>query len=220
MKEEPPQLVGSLAANNQAITSKGFTMWPHLFTVLAREHAVSKDFLVTLLYLWDATVGSIQHRERPKDANPQGRISLSQIPVRHHQRDKWLLALIASGFFRRIDKAGPSDKKGSLYEYENETTPEEWRAFFAKAGFCEEWSGDSLDDMPAARFAFMFRRRGLGLDRWKDKPQEPYVAPRPEERKNLREFVARRKKEIEEKVRKKAIDEKVREKARKNQEGK
>jgi len=92
-----------------------------------------------------------------------------------------------------------SDKKGSLYEYENETTPEEWRAFFAKAGFCEEWSGDSLDDMPAASVRFSCFVVGLGLDRWKDKPQEPYVAPRPEERKNLREFVARRKKRDEEK---------------------
>jgi hypothetical protein len=103
-------------------------------------------------------------------------------------RNKWLHALLASGFFKRVEKAGPAEKKGSLYEYENETTPEEWKAFFAKAGFVTALKGD-LDDVSTARFASSFRRRQLGFDRWKDKPQPPYVEPTPEEREALRKKI-------------------------------
>jgi len=156
--------------------------------VLARDYEVSLDLLVTLVYLWDATVGSARHKERPAGSNPQGRIAASQIPVRHHYRNKWLHALLASGFFKRVEKAGPAEKKGSLYEYENETTPEEWKAFFAKAGFVTALKGD-LDDVSTARFASSFRRRQLGFDRWKDKPQPPYVEPTPEEREALRKKI-------------------------------
>jgi hypothetical protein len=190
----PPKLHDEKATGNHAVDALGYSQFPHLFLELARRYEVPSEFLIVLLYLWDSTVGQWQPEDR-KGKNRQGRIALSQFPlsmVRVQQRNKWLQALLSAGFFIRTELSGPAAKKGSLYEYDNATTVSEWVAFFAKAGMAGEWKGDK-DDVSTATFAFMFRRRGLGLDRWKDKPEEPYLQPPPEKRKRLREFIARKK---------------------------
>src|ERR1019366_3910335 len=113
----PPKLRDEKATGNGAIDARGYTQFPHLFLDLARRFSVPHEFLIVLLYLWDSTVGQWQPEER-KGKNPQGRIALSQFPVRVQQRNKWLQALLASGFFIRTELSGPAAKKGSLYEYE------------------------------------------------------------------------------------------------------
>lgn len=190
-EEYPTKLLGDKATGNPAIDARGYTQFPHLFLELTRRLSVPHEFLIVLLYLWDSTVGQRQPPER-KGKNPQGRIALSQFPVRIQQRNKWLQALLSSGFFIRTELSGPAAKKGSLYEYEETTSVVEWVAFFAKAGWAGQWKGDK-DDVSVERFSGSFRRRQLGLDRWDKKPEEPHVPPTTAERKRLREAVARRK---------------------------
>jgi hypothetical protein len=111
-----------------AIDSFFFGRWPHLFTLLAREYNVPRDFLVVLLHLWEATVGCKQGPEC-------GYLALSQVTnVPPRLRDKWLAALVASGFFT-VETAGPHDREGSRYIYNEEASPEEWESFFHMA----EW---------------------------------------------------------------------------------
>jgi hypothetical protein len=147
----PPKLLNENATFNDAVDALGFTMWPHFFLEMTRRYGPDgrlSDLLVVLIYLWDATVGKAQFRDGvlvkklSPGMNPQGRIATSQFPLRRQAQSKWLAALLASEFFKRLEKAGPTDKKGSLYEYRAETTVTEWVFFFAKAGWAVEWGGD------------------------------------------------------------------------------
>jgi hypothetical protein len=133
----PPTLTGESATGNDAIDALGYTMYPHMFTYLARLYGPTgqlSELSVVLFFLWDATVGSPQKEgfDRKKH-NAVGRISLRQIPVRAAQRNKWLTALLAAGFFQRLEKADHNSPVGSLYAYDRESTTDDWVEFFARA---------------------------------------------------------------------------------------
>jgi len=105
----------------------GFVMWPHCFTRWAQKYKPPDHFLLTLLFLWDATVN---HKMR-------GRLAISQIPVRKRDAVKWLAAFELCGFFT-VAKAGPRDLKGSLYAYKPDTDPDDWEVLFEWAAWITE----------------------------------------------------------------------------------
>jgi hypothetical protein len=145
----PPTLTGESATGNDAIDALGYTMYPHMFRYLAQRYGPTgqlSELGAVVFFLWDATVGAPQKEgfDRKKD-NPQGRISLRQIPVRNAQRNKWLHALQAAGLFRCLEKAGTDSKVGSLYEYNNASTSDDWVEFFMRAAQAVKWRWD-LDD--------------------------------------------------------------------------
>ena len=110
----------------------GFVFWPHYFTRWAQKYKPPDHFLLTLLFLWDATVGEVG-----KGKGARGRLALSQIPVRERDSTKWLAAFEACGFFTVV-KAGPRDLKGSLYEYKLDADPCDWEALFEWAAWITE----------------------------------------------------------------------------------
>lgn len=167
---DPPKLTEGPLAKNAAIAALGFSPFPHLFLELARRFEVPHEFLTVLLYLWDATVGQGQYLDGEKvDRNPQGRISLSQFPVRNHQRDKWLKALCASGLFNLLEKASPESRVGSLYEYDAEgSTAEDWLRFFGMVRLTKWFKGDKDTGGEKASFAKMFSPDVLRSNRWVD----------------------------------------------------
>jgi hypothetical protein len=138
-------------SNIPAIDSFFFGRWPHLFTQLAREYRVPGDLVLVLLFLWEATVGA-------KAGPDRGFLALSQIPVRGRQRDKWLAALEASRFFK-VEKAGPHDREGSHYTYNEKTTAQEWEAFFTLA----EWLNNfpNWDAVETKKFGRWFKPETL-----------------------------------------------------------
>ena len=120
-----------------------FTKWPHVFNTLSLKYAVPDSFLVTLLFLWSATVGSINHGD--------GEIALSQIPVRPRYLRKYIEALVRARFFEKV-QAGPESEKGSWYSYDDEKTAEDWDAFFSSvARVCA--LGGLDDDLSPDKFA-------------------------------------------------------------------
>ena len=142
----PPTLTDESATGNDAIDALGYTMYPHMFTYLARRYGPTgqlSELSVVLFFLWDATVGSPQKEgfDRKKH-NPVGRISLRQIPVRAAQRNKWLMALLAAGFFQRLEKADHNSTVGSLYAYDRESSTDNWVEFFARAAQAVKWRWD------------------------------------------------------------------------------
>jgi hypothetical protein len=143
-------------------------MWPHAFTFYAARYKVPSDFLITLLYLWDGTMGS-GHR-------PSGSIGVLQIPVRERDARKWLTALVAVGFFEK-ETAGWKDKAGSKYTYV-ETTWRQWEIFFKWAGWVALWPG--RDKVSTEQFANM-ARRALGLAVATDR-KTPIPEPSPADR--------------------------------------
>ena len=86
------------------LDEEAYGRWPHLFSNLARRYRVPDHFLLTLLFLWDQTMGS--------QNAPCGHVALSQIPVREREARKWLAALVKVGFFNVIP-AKLGDKRGS-----------------------------------------------------------------------------------------------------------
>jgi hypothetical protein len=142
-------LTGSAATSNLVLNKSAWGKFPHFFTYLLRKYPVPHHFLLTLLFLWDATVGSSD--------SPIGQISLSQIPVRNRERNKWLAAFVAVGFWEVV-KAKPSDggKSGSMYVYNESTTPEAWETFFMAASRAQHFPG--WDDVSTEQFAQMFIR--------------------------------------------------------------
>jgi hypothetical protein len=154
---DPPKLPDE---RNAAIAALGYNRFPHLFLELARRFEVPHEFLTVLLYLWDATVGQPQMVEgKQSDRNPQGRISRSQFPaaVRNNQRDKWLTALCAAGLFNLLEKAPPQSRVGSLYEYVQESTTQEWVYVFGMVRFTTWFKGDKDSGGSRKSFDKMFR---------------------------------------------------------------
>ena len=109
--------------------------WPHEFNRLMMKYQISHSFLVTLLYLWQATVGS--------GDDTCGHLALTQIPVRRKHAEKWLTALCKSGLFK-VDKAKLGDQTGSFYEYREDATLKEWERLFYVLAQLELLGG--LDD--------------------------------------------------------------------------
>jgi hypothetical protein len=177
---DPPKLSLQKENNptgNAALDALAWMRFPHLFLELARRFDAPHELLVVLLYLWDATVGQPQMVDGEHDSsrNPKGHIALSQIPVRHQQRDKWIDALIASRLFLLVEKAPPESKVGSLYEYNNaEATTRLWFCFFAMSSMVTDFSGDK-DDITREQFKKMFTPEALA--RWiDDKDGVPFLA--------------------------------------------
>src|ERR1700730_218451 len=138
---DPPKLPDE---RNKAIGALGYNRFPHLFLELARRFEVPHEFLTVLLYLWDATVVQPQMVDGEKSTrNPQGRIAARQFrsAVRNHQRQKWLAALCASEIFNLLEKAPDNAPVGSLYEYVQESTGEDWSRFFGMVRLGEQVRG-------------------------------------------------------------------------------
>lgn len=174
---DPPKLPDE---RNKALAALGYNRFPHLFLELARRFGAPTECVVVILYLWDATVGQAQFVDGEKSArNPQGRISLAQIPVRNHQRDKWLKALVASELFKLLEKAPPSSREGSLYEYDTESTAEDWLRFFGMVRLATAYKGDKDDPkVSPARFAVMFTPSAL--HRWIASDGEAHLPEAPQ----------------------------------------
>lgn len=111
-----------------------WTKWPHLFNRLFLKYNVPDSFLTFLMFLWSATVGSIDHWS--------GAIAMSQFPIRNPYARKYIAALVKAGIFTQ-EKAGAHDRKGSEYEY-NDTSRQEWEDFFAMLAIVVDFGG--LDD--------------------------------------------------------------------------
>lgn len=109
----------------RVLDEEGFGMWPHLFTTLFLRYRPPEHFLISLLYLWEATVGHDKN-------DPAGHLAFSQIPVREREAYKWVAAFCAIGFFT-VTKPKQGEKKGSFYEYNVDTAPGQWEALFAAA---------------------------------------------------------------------------------------
>lgn len=135
-------------ADQPQILKSGFARWPHLFCRLAQRYDVPSDMLLTLLFLWDATVG----------ANVEGMddVARSQIPVRKQTRTKWLAALEAAHFFDKVKaKSGGANQTGSFWAYVFEVTEEEWEEFFWTASVLYKRT-DNWDKVSTANFAKWF----------------------------------------------------------------
>jgi hypothetical protein len=140
---------GKGATGNHAIDRDAWASVPHLFFNLAVRYPVPPEFFLTVLFLWDKTVG--QDREAPA-----GDCALSQIPVRPRDRARWLAALVTAGFWD-CDKATPggANQRGSFYEYKNPPA-EAWERLFKAASLSRNMDG--FDDITPARFGRMFAR--------------------------------------------------------------
>jgi hypothetical protein len=135
------------ATGNYAIDRDAYVMVPHLLFNLAVAYTVPDELILTVLFLWDKTVG--------EDIDvPIGNCALSQIPVRERNARRWLAALVAVGFWN-CKKSGYGDAKGSLYEYKNPTA-EEWEDFFRAASVSRNFAG--FDDIDPKRFGDIFAR--------------------------------------------------------------
>jgi hypothetical protein len=140
---------GKGATDNHAIDKDAFGCVPHLFFNLAVHYTVPHEFLLTVLFLWDKTVG--QDRDVPI-----GDCALSQIPVRPRARSRWLAALVAAGFWDcKKATSGGAHQKGSLYEYKNPTA-ESWERLFQAVSISRNFDG--FDDVSPARFGKLFAR--------------------------------------------------------------
>ena len=131
-----PVILREKATGNRALDSHGYSRVPHLFFVLANKYDVPPSLLLTLLSLWDRTVGT-------DAATEMGDCALSQIPVKN-ERDKlkWLAAFEAAGFFSVTKpKSGGAKQQSTLYEYKNPLA-DDWDEFFRRAGILarfENW---------------------------------------------------------------------------------
>jgi hypothetical protein len=142
--QRKPTLYGAQATGMPVLDNMAYGCWPHLFTPLALEYDVPPHFLITLLFLWEATVGA------DRDA-PCGNLALTQIPVRVRESRKWLAAFVAAGFFT-VRPAKLGDKTGSFYEYRSATTAKEWEGFFAAVDVIFKFPGD-MDKLSPAAFS-------------------------------------------------------------------
>jgi hypothetical protein len=162
-----------------------YTRFPHFFVWMLRKWNPPAHFVLTLFYLWNATVGK---------KGLVGNLAMSQIPVRTHERNKWMAAFVETGFFKLVRRAGPHDREGSVYEYNKDTTPREWELLFKAAWTANSFEG--WDDVSTESFARMMRG-AVGKD----------VSPMTTEEKNR--FDAHQQKLVEKAVAKMSPEEKA-----------
>lgn len=142
-----PVFLKEKATGNHALDSYAYGRWPHLFNVLALKYPVPPEMLLTLLFLWDRTVG---------DGDDAGDCARTQIPVRARHRDKWLSAFVAGGFFScEKSESGGSAKRqrGSFFIYKNPTA-DQWDQFFWRASILSRF--EHWDDVLPNKFAALF----------------------------------------------------------------
>jgi len=160
-------LLKDRATGNHAIDREAYGMFPHLFCHLAIAYPVPAELFLTIVFLWDRTVGA-------DVTMPDGRCALSQIPVRERNKRRWLAALIAVGFWDCREKSGMGDKMGSLYEYRNPTA-EEWETFFKVASLTRYMQdGARGDEIEPEIFGRVFAR---ALGKVTDPPDEQADGP-------------------------------------------
>ncbi len=147
-----PKLTKDKATGIPILDEFAYGRWPHAFMIWATRHSVPDHFLITLMYLWDATVGSSD--------DYSGDLAIAQVPVRERTVRKWLAAFCAVGFFEE-KKRKPGDKKGSIFVYESSTTPSAWERMFKVAGLAERFG--NWDSMPPDKFG-KFIARAAGAD--------------------------------------------------------
>jgi hypothetical protein len=136
------------ATGNHALDESAYGPTPHLFFNLAVKYPVPAEMLLTVLFLWDRTVGRDAERH-----SAAGDCALSQIPVRERNRNRWLAALIACEFWEREKaKSGGRHQSGSYYEYKNPTA-KEWETFFEFASISRNVAG--FDAITPERFGKM-----------------------------------------------------------------
>ncbi len=137
-----PTILKDKATGNHALDAYAYVRWPHLFNVLALKYDVPPSLLLTLLFLWDRTVGT---------GNDFGDVALSQIPVRRQEKVKWLAAFVAANFFeRQKSKSGGRTQEGSFYVYNNPSA-DEWDEFFRRSEFLRRFP--KWDAVSAESFA-------------------------------------------------------------------
>jgi len=140
------------STGNHALDKDAYGPMPHLFFNLALKYPVPPDFLLTVFFLWDKTVG--QDADRDIAA---GDCALSQIPVRPRARNRWLAALAAAGFWTvKKAKSGGANQRGSFYIYENPTAAE-WGVLFKAASMVQHFRGWDRSTTPE-RFGKVFAR--------------------------------------------------------------
>lgn len=137
------------ATGNHALDQDAYGPVPHLLFNLAVKYTVPDEFLLTVLFLWDRTVGT---------GDDCGNCALSQIPVRARDKTRWLAALVECGFWE-CRKASNRDHVGSFYEYKNPTAAE-WERFFKVASITRKFS--NMDGISPARFGQVFARNVAG----------------------------------------------------------
>src|SRR4051812_22130431 len=147
-----PKLTKDKATGIPILDEYAYGRWPHAFMVWATRHDVPEHFLITLLYLWDATVGS--------GDDCCGDLAISQVRGRERTIRKWLAAFCAAGFFEE-KKRNPGDKKGSMFVYNQNTTPEAWERMFKAAGLAQHFG--NWDEMSPEKFG-KFMARAASVD--------------------------------------------------------
>ena len=115
-----------------------WTAWPHEFNRLMLRYQISHSFLITLLYLWAATVGSSD--------DCIGNLALTQIPARRKHVEKWLgKKHLSNPAFLGCIRQSWGAKEGSAYCYQEESsTFEDWDLLFKVLAHLEFFGG--LDD--------------------------------------------------------------------------
>lgn len=117
--------------------------WPHFLTWLMFKYNVPHSFCIATLFLMDGTLG--------RNSDADGYIPVSQIPVRNPELRKYLAAYCKAGLFTKFD-ADYKRQIAANYEYEKNTTPEQWERFFdAIAKVCE--LGGLADSYSPEQFA-------------------------------------------------------------------
>ncbi len=142
-----PIYLKTKATGNHALDAYAYGRWPHLFTLLACKYNPPPEMILVLLYLWDKTVGS---------GDDCGDCALSQIPVHHRYRSKWLAAFVAVGFFDcEKHKTGGKSQRSNFYHYKNPTATD-WDKFFQAAAMVKNFG--NWDLVPTKEFANVFAR--------------------------------------------------------------
>ena len=140
------------ATGNHALDKDAYGPVPHLLFNLAVKYKVPDEFFLTVLFLWDKTVGQDPDREMA-----MGDCALSQIPVRDRDKKRWLAALLAVGFWKigRPARSGGPNQHSASYEYLNPAA-EEWESLFKVVSTARNIAGK--DNITPERFGTMFAR--------------------------------------------------------------
>ena len=140
------------STGNHALDKDAYGPVPHLLFNLALKYPVPHEFFVTVLFLWDKTVG-----QDPERDTAEGDCALSQIPVRERDKKRWLAALIAAGFWEICcpAKSGGTHQHSATYAYLNPTAAE-WDSLFKAVSMSRNIAGK--DYVSPERFGKMFAR--------------------------------------------------------------
>jgi hypothetical protein len=96
--------------------------WPIFFNEAILEYsAIPNGFWLALLRIWSECAGG--------ESGVFGRVALSQLRGNNRDKNKWLIALIETGFFER-KAAALGDQEGSIFFLNQKRDKEDWWRFF------------------------------------------------------------------------------------------